>query len=101
MIYRDGKKVEDSADSMEPGDVSGDNDEDAPAEDAEEAEDSGSKTGLISKSIVGGAGDNIKAGDEIRFRVVHTYDDEIEIRYAHDKDKKDQEEGMEEIAADA
>lgn len=96
MIYREGQKVEDSADSMEPGSVSGDNDEDAPVE---EAEDSGAETALLPKSMV--AGMEVKAGDEIRLKIVKLYDDEVEVEYAHADEKEDSEEGMEEIAADA
>lgn len=44
-------------------------------------------TALIPKSLL--AGKKFDVGEEVVFRIVHTYDDEVEIEYATGKGKKD------------
>lgn len=89
MVYRNGKKI------------------DSP-EEMEDEEDSGEQTTLIPKSLLP---DGVKAGDEVRLKVVHSYDDELEVSYQHsksDNNKMDEDEkaptekeAFEEISADA
>lgn len=87
MVYRDGRKVKDP-DSQE--------------------EDSGEETTLIPKSLLP---DGVKAGDEVRLKIVHGFEDEFEVSYSHSKKPKANDnvageplsldEDMEELAADA
>lgn len=63
MVYREGEKVSDEAES------------------ATEGEDS-SESALIPKSLV--AGKDVKPGDTILLKVVHEYEDELEVQYAHE-----------------
>ena len=44
-------------------------------------------TALIPKSLL--AGKEFKPGEEIMFKIVHMYDDEVEIEYSH-SDKKEE-----------
>lgn len=66
MVYRNGRKV-DSPEEMEG------------------EEDSGDSTTLIPKSLLP---DGVKAGDEVRLKVVHAFDGEFEVSYAK-KEKSD------------
>lgn len=53
-----------------------------------------SESVLLPKSILGGK--QFKVGDEIVLKIVHEYEDEIEVEYAKDKpDKEDKEENLE------
>lgn len=85
MVYRDDRKVEE-----------------------EGSQEDDSDTTLIPKSLL--AGKDVKPGDKIMLEVVHSYNDELEVSYAHSKKPKaddnagesaSPEEGMEELAADA
>lgn len=87
MIYRNGEKV-DSSESSEPSDMEG----------KEEMMDDGGETALIPKSMFGDA--EVKPGDEIRLKVVRSFDDEIEVAYHSGKDKAMMDD-MEELESDA
>lgn len=78
MIYRDNKKV------------------DSP-EELESDKESGNKTTLIPKSLLP---DGVKAGDEIRLKVVHGFDDELEVEYVHSKKSKADDNVTEEPVSD-
>lgn len=67
MVYRDGRKV------------------DSP-EELESDKESGNNTTLIPKSMLP---DGVKPGDEVRLKVVHSYDDEIEVSYHKSEKSKD------------
>lgn len=84
MVYRDGKKIDSPEGSGK--------------------EDSDAETTLIPKSLLP---DGVKAGDEVRLKIVHGFDEEYEVEYVHSDNEKTKdenappEEGMEEISADA
>lgn len=68
---------------------------DASAADTEQESESDTEdlgeTALVPKSIL--AGKDLKPGDTVTFKVVHLYDDEIELRPASDE-KETKSEGM-------
>lgn len=83
--------------------------DDLPAEDAAEpeakemeGEESAETTALLPKSIL--AGKDFKPGDRVILRVVHLYDDEVEVAYAKEEPKPkksmmdESEEGMDKYA---
>lgn len=65
MVYRDGKKID--------------------TEELESDKDSGNQTTLIPKSLLP---EGVKVGDEIRLKIVHGFEDELEVSYSS-KEKKD------------
>lgn len=56
-------------------------DEESP--NAAEAEETEGTTALIPKALL--AGKDFKPGDEVVFKIVHEYEDEVEIEYAPEK----------------
>jgi beta-lactam-binding protein with PASTA domain len=63
-------------------------------EGTEEEESSDAENALIPKSIL--AGQDIKPGQEITLKVVHVYEDEVEVQYSKG-DSEAAEEGMPEM----
>ena len=62
--------------------------QDKPAEktDSDEGKDE-EQTALVPKSLLGGK--DFGVGDEIIFKIVHKYEDEIEVAYASEPKKED------------
>lgn len=54
-----------------------------PPSPAPEKEDEGGETALLPKSIL--AGKDFQPGEEVVLKVVHIYDDEVEVEYAPEK----------------
>jgi hypothetical protein len=52
----------------------------------DDSKDSQSETALLPKSIL--AGKEFKPGDELALKVVHIYNDEVEVQYASEDEKK-------------
>lgn len=50
------------------------------AEDTETEEDMGEATALLPKSVLGGK--EFKPGEEVVLKIVHIYEDEVEVEYA-------------------
>lgn len=66
----------------------------APEKDNESEE---GETALLPKSIL--AGKKFEVGEEVIFKIVHEYDDEIEVEYAHDESKENESENPDMAAA--
>ncbi|MEN6532766.1 MAG: hypothetical protein ABFD89_03835 [Bryobacteraceae bacterium] len=54
----------------------------------DEEEESGASTALVPKSVLGGKA--FKVGDEVVLRIVHEYEDEVEVEYAPEPAKEKQ-----------
>lgn len=54
-------------------------------------DDYGSESALIPKALL--AGKDFKPGDEVVFKIVHMYEDEVEIEYATDDSDNEKSEG--------
>lgn len=67
---------------MPTGDDSAPPQPDQPAPN-ESKDDMDADTALLPKSIF--AGKDYKVGDEIKLKIVHDYDDEVEVQCMHDK----------------
>lgn len=69
----------------------------AKGEDTAEKEDSQSEeqTALIPKGLL--AGKSFKPGEEVVFKIVHEYEDEVEIAYATGEKKKSTMDGADEM----
>lgn len=59
---------------------------------SEDSEYPESETALLPKSILGGK--DFKEGEEVVLKIVHLYDDEVEVQYAPEKPEKEGEKGM-------
>lgn len=59
------------------------NPEASPSEAASEREGSESASALLPKSVLGGK--DFKVGDEVVLKIVHLYEDEVEVQYAPEK----------------
>lgn len=71
----------------------------SPAPEMEEGEDETPEveTALLPKSIF--EDKELKPGSECKFRIVHVYDDEVEVEYVkHDKDKPEREDSQMDMA---
>lgn len=84
-------------DYSNPGDT-----EEAPetgtdTEETSEKEDTGEASALLPKSVLGGK--EFKPGEEVVLKIVHVYEDEVEVSYASEKpegevEDEDEEEPM-------
>lgn len=61
-------------------------------------EEPDTETTLIPKTLL--AGKEFKPGDEVIFKIVHMYDDEVEIAYATDEKKEEPKSAMDESMDD-
>lgn len=59
-----------------------------------EEEDTGEATALLPKSVLGGK--EFKPGEEVVLKIVHVYEDEVEVAYATEKPEGEAEEEDEE-----
>lgn len=66
MVYRDGKKVDST-------------------EELESDKESGNNSTLIPKSLLP---EGVKPGDEVRLKVLHSFDEEYEVEYSSSKKSK-------------
>lgn len=61
-----------------------------PEQPAAEEEQTEQETALLPKSIFQ---KDVKVGSECTFKVLHIYDDEVEVEYSHSDKKKPEEDG--------
>ena len=73
-----------------PGDETGTS-ASAPPETKPKPEDQDETTALLPKTILGGK--EFEPGDEVVLKIVHIYEDEVEVAYAPEKGKEEGEEG--------
>ncbi len=64
------------------------------AEDKETKEDMGEATALLPKTVLGGK--EFKPGEEVVLKIVHVYEDEVEVAYATEHPEGEAEEEDEE-----
>lgn len=62
----------------------------SPKPSGDDAGDDTGQTALLPKSIL--AGKDFKPGDEVVLKVVHLYDDEVEVEYASGEDEEEKHE---------
>lgn len=75
-------------------------DDQTPAEGEDEGmeqEESGGKTALVPKSMLGS---ELKVGDTVTMKVTHIYEDEVELQPAGEGETEDEDEGETEMPGD-